>query len=162
MRKNRYILYFFESLSVSSFLYHFRCNVVLFWSEKLPTDNVKTITRAFLWDLLQECTASTMDKKFILIEGKVIEFLKCPLQHQAQLKHKLSYFKMDFKRKWAASCRDKKNFRQVNCTWLRGNINIPVWNNCTCVGRPSKSFMDSSIRMKQRKTKQLRGDVSVE
>lgn len=89
----------------------------------------------------------------------MIEFLKCPTQHHEELKHKLSQFKVDFKRKWSASGRNWDRLRMYHAKWFNDSLKFPIWANGG-PGRPSKGFSESSERSKRRKTKELRDKVS--
>lgn len=125
-------------------------------------ETTRKLSRLFLCEILEDCASTSIDKKFEFLENKLIDFFKHPTQYNRIIKHRLSYFKVQFKRKWSACCRDRHRFRKYNAEWLQGSINFPVCNSDVGgPGRPQKQFTTSSERSKRRKTRELRENVSV-
>ncbi|CAH2106600.1 unnamed protein product [Euphydryas editha] len=67
-------------------------------------------------------------------------------------------FKSDFKKKWTASSYKDQRFLNNNEQWLTSSIELPYWSAepTQKLGRPTKTFEESSDRSKRRKTKELR------
>ncbi|CAH2088704.1 unnamed protein product [Euphydryas editha] len=101
-----------------------------------------------------------IDKKLDYLEDHLFEITKC---ERHILKHKLSHFKSEFKRKWMATYKKRDVFETKNASWLVGVITLPMMTSSVphagAGGRLIKSFMESSDRTKRRKTKHLRENI---
>lgn len=77
------------------------------------------------------------------------------------LKHKLSHFKSDLKKRWLKANRIHHKFITANATWLQGTFEIPIVSLLQSrAGRPSKPFDELSNRNKRKRTHELRTTVS--
>lgn len=105
-----------------------------------------------LYDILQECPDKKIDDKLLFLEKKITQITKCPVSELETLKHTLSHFKSEFKRKWVTA--NYKHDRFIR-------FKFALWT-IEKLGRPSKDFGESSDRSKRRKTKDLRDTVATD
>jgi hypothetical protein len=121
----------------------------------------KVVTRQQLFDILQQSPAKLISEKLQYMENHMMQETGCgngPENLLKEYKQKISYFKSQFKTKWAAARNAKALFIANNQEWLNNSISLPA---ITVVrpGRPTKSFQELSECSKRRKTKDLKADL---
>lgn len=65
-----------------------------------------------------------MDAKLLFLEKKMVELTKCPDSEVNQVRHPLSYFKSEFKQKWAAASYKHERFVTKNEQWLSNSVKL--------------------------------------
>lgn len=119
-------------------------------------------TRRELYQIIKKSTKRSITDKFIVLENELIKKTQCPEEKQLEFCRALRYFKSDFRKMWAASNYMEERFLMKNENWLNNSIQLLTWKTINKVGRPVKSFEESSDRSKRRKTKVLKNQVPVE
>lgn len=127
----------------------------------LDSEDVRIVSRKYLYTLLKQSTKASMEDKFLFLENKLIKITKCTEQKRKTLKKILSHFKCDFKRKWEAANRKEERFLKNNQKWINASIKLPMWKKINA-GRPRKDFIEVSDRSKRRKTNDLREQITAE
>lgn len=101
------------------------------------------------------------DEKLNYLERYVLSQDEYCEEQKKEAKHKLSYLKSQFKKKWIEAHKKSTLFLQKNDKWLQGTLEIPRAKRRSS-GRPTKSFVESSERSKRRKTQEVRSVVDKE
>ncbi|KAG5885898.1 hypothetical protein JTB14_012145 [Gonioctena quinquepunctata] len=105
------------------------------------------MTRKQLYDIMQESPEKNTDDKMVFLDKQILELTKCPESQLDKLKHALSHFKYEFKRRWIAANYKHDRFLKKNEQWLENTQKFPMWT-IGKPGRPSKEFGKSSDRSK--------------
>lgn len=122
---------------------------------------MRIVTRRYLFDKMQEQDLPNFDEKLKYLERYVLSQDEYCEEQKKEVKHKLSYLKSQFKKKWIEAHKKSQLFLQKNVNWLQGTFEIPKSKRRSS-GRPTKSFLESSERSKRRKTQEVRGAVEKE
>lgn len=109
---------------------------------------------------MQEQDLPNLEEKLNYLEHDLLTSEAYSQDQTRELKHKISYIKSEFKRRWLKANRQQQKFLDENTDWLQGTFEIPKSSQQR--GRPSKSFSESSERSKRRKTEELRQSVNRE
>lgn len=110
---------------------------------------------------MQQQKDDNINKKLEYAEN----YLNCHNYSEEQrkdFKHKISILKMEIKRRWIASHYKENIFLKNNEIWLQGILQYPIPTATTRLGRPLKSFIESSERSKRRKTQEIRTTFDTE
>lgn len=140
--KSRKIPHMFEHL------FYFKFVVILGSSIR------EILTRKDLYDIMKNCSENSFVKKMDFMENYILSDRTFPDEEKKNFKHKLSYIKSEFKKRWFASHKVESSFLKKNHNWLQNTIEIPCKKIRT--GRPTKPFVQLSERSKRRKTQHLR------
>lgn len=108
-----------------------------------------------LYNTAKQCQERDFAKKLNFVENEIVNKYSFDDAEKQEFLHKFSYIKSEIKSRWLAANRTEQVFLKRNHDWLQGTVEIPDKKK-EKVGRPSKSFEDSSARSKRRKTKPLR------
>lgn len=110
---------------------------------------------------MQQQELQTFDDKMSFLENYLLTSDNFNEEQLKLLKHKISHFKSDLKKRWLKANRILHKFITDNATWLQGTFEIPnVSLPQKRTGRPSKTFDELSDRNKRKKTSELRSTVS--
>lgn len=110
---------------------------------------------------MQEQNLHSFDEKLNYLERFVLSQDEYCEEEKKEVKHKLSYLKSQFKKKWMEAHKKSQLFLQKNDKWLQGTFEIQRVKGRSS-GRPTKSFLESSERSKRRKTQEVRSAVDKE
>ncbi|KAL4708238.1 hypothetical protein ACJJTC_013807 [Scirpophaga incertulas] len=123
--------------------------------------NYKVVTREYLFNKMQQQELHTFDEKVDYLANYLLTSDNFNEEQLKVLKHKISHFKSDLKKKWLKANRILDKFITANATWLQGTFEIPIVPlPQKRAGRPSKPFDELSDRNKRKKTSDLRSTVS--
>ncbi|CAH2013902.1 unnamed protein product [Acanthoscelides obtectus] len=123
--------------------------------------NYRVISRKRLYDKMQEPNLPNLEEKLNYLENELLTHGDYSQEQIRELKHKFSYIKSKFKRRWSKGKRQEDKFLKENADWLQGTFQIPKSSHGR-VGRPLKPFSELSEGSRRRKTEQLRNTVSKE
>ena len=97
--------------------------MVLFFS--LGPSGVKIMTRNELFNLMQQQNLSDINKKLEFIEEYLTTYNDYSEECVKDIKHKFSYVKSEFKRRWSAAQKKEELFVKNNYDRLQGTFEIP-------------------------------------
>lgn len=126
-----------------------------------------SVSKRRLFDILRESTEMSRDKQKSNLTSRMLAQLHqdCPAELHDQgapvVRTEVSRFCSKFYERWKKSGKTLSVFLSRYGDWLNGEIvfeipHIEKVKKRVCVGRPSKSFEDSTTRSKRRKTEPLR------
>ncbi|CAH1183647.1 unnamed protein product [Ceutorhynchus assimilis] len=119
--------------------------------------------RACLWgslyldDFEEEDRDLNITKGLEFLENYLIGYDNYSDDQIKEVKHKFSYIKSEFKRRWGIASKKEHVFLEKNSEWLQENFEIPRAIHKT--GRPPKTFDGLSERSKRRKTEEMCASV---
>ena len=119
----------------------------------------RVISRKRLYDKMQEQNLPNFEAKINYLENELLTHEDYSQNKIKELKRKISYIRSEFIRRWSKANRQQAKFLKENADWLQGTFEIPKSSH-EHIGRPLKSFSESSERSKRRKTEQLRKCIS--
>ncbi|KAL4708932.1 hypothetical protein ACJJTC_014960 [Scirpophaga incertulas] len=123
--------------------------------------NYKVVTREYLFNKMQQPELHTFDEKVDYLANYLLTSDNFNEEQLKVLKHKISHFKSDLKKRWLKANRILDKFITANATWLQGTFEITIVPlPQKRAGRPSKPFDELSDRNKRKKTSDLRSTVS--
>ena len=99
---------------------------------------------------MQEQKLPNFEAKINYLENELLTNEDYNQDQIKELKHKISYLKSEFRR-WSKANRQQDKFLKDNADWLQGTFKIPKSSHKP-IGRPFKSFSESSEQSKRRKT----------
>lgn len=113
------------------------------------------MTRKSLFEKMQEQNLPNIAEKLTYLENWILSGENYSADEMKQLKRRSSHLKAEFKERWNKAHKTETVFLKNNDEWLKKTFEIPKAQPRS-LGRPPKSFGESSERSKRRKTETLR------
>lgn len=96
---------------------------------------------------MQQQQLRTFDDKIDYLENYLLSSDNFKKERLKLLKHKISHFKSDLRKRWLKANRIHHKFITANATWLQGTFEIPIVSLLQSrASRPSKPFDELSDR----------------
>lgn len=111
------------------------------------------MTRKEIFDIMRQRKDTNINEQLEFVEVVLLSSVCCSEAQKKEIRHKFSYVKSEFKRRWTDAHYKEDIFRKKNHDWLQGTFELP--KTTIQSGRPSKTFEESSERSKRRKTEEL-------
>ncbi|KAJ4431291.1 hypothetical protein ANN_19888 [Periplaneta americana] len=121
------------------------------------------ITRRELYDTLRQSGRVKLQEQVTVMKDFVRMKTKCTDEYIMALNKQISFFVSDFKKRWQQARRIEERFLEKNKDWLDSSVSFRNYDRDAtrkCMGRPTKSFDESSDRTKRQKTENLRATYS--
>ncbi|KAJ8946595.1 hypothetical protein NQ314_008850 [Rhamnusium bicolor] len=115
----------------------------------------KTFTKREIFNMMQQQNQMNINEKLDFVEDYFINTDNFTEDDKKDIKKKFSRLKSEFKRRWSEASYKEDIFMGKTHAWLN-TIAFDLPKPSRIVGRPSKTFHDSSESSKRRKTETLR------